>query len=37
MINILDIARSSQDEPKLIVRKAPHAAVSVWRRRNRNA
>jgi hypothetical protein len=31
MIDILDIARSSQDEPKLIVRKAPHAAVwSVW-------
>jgi hypothetical protein len=31
MADILDIARSSQEEPKLIVRKAPHAAVwSVW-------
>ena len=31
MTDILDIARSSQEEPKLIVRKAPHAAVwSVW-------
>ena len=31
MIDILDIARSNQEEPKLIVRKAPHAAVwSVW-------
>jgi hypothetical protein len=31
MIDILDSARSSQEEPKLIVRKAPHAAVwSVW-------
>jgi hypothetical protein len=27
MTDILDIARSSQEEPKLIVRKAPHAAV----------
>ena len=31
MTDNLDIARSSQEEPKLIVRKAPHAAVwSVW-------
>lgn len=31
MTDILDIARSSQEAPKLIVRKAPHAAVwSVW-------
>lgn len=31
MADIPDIARSSQEEPKLIVRKAPHAAVwSVW-------
>ncbi|MGB2648741.1 MAG: hypothetical protein WBC86_14215 [Pseudolabrys sp.] len=31
MTDILDIARSSQEEPKLTVRKASHAAVwSVW-------
>ena len=31
MIDILDTARVSGEEPKLIVRKAPHAAVwSVW-------
>jgi hypothetical protein len=31
MIDILDIARSSQEEPKLTVRKASHAPVwSVW-------
>ena len=31
MNDILDIACSSQEEPKLTVRKAPHAAVwSVW-------
>jgi hypothetical protein len=31
MTDILDIARSSQEAAKLIVRKAPHAAVwSVW-------
>ena len=31
MTDILDIARPSQEEPKLIVRKARHAAVwSVW-------
>jgi hypothetical protein len=31
MTDILDIARSSQEEPQLTVRKAPHAAVwSVW-------
>jgi hypothetical protein len=31
MSNILDTAHMSQGEPKLIVRKAPHAPVwSVW-------
>jgi hypothetical protein len=31
MTDILDNAHVSQDEPKLIVRKAPHAPVwSVW-------
>ena len=31
MIDILNTARSSQEEPKLTIRKAPHAAVwSVW-------
>ena len=31
MTDILDIARTSQEEPNLTVRKAPHAAVwSVW-------
>jgi len=31
MTDILDMAHSSQEEPKLIVRKAPHATVwSVW-------
>jgi hypothetical protein len=31
MSNILDTAHMSQEEPKLIVRKAPHAPVwSVW-------
>lgn len=31
MTDILDTAHVSQDEPKLIVRKAPHAPVwSVW-------
>ena len=31
MTEILDTARVSQEEPKLIVRKAPHAPVwSVW-------
>jgi hypothetical protein len=31
MTNILDNAPTSQDDPTLIVRKAPHAAVwSVW-------
>ena len=31
MTDILDIARSSREQPKLLVRKAPHAAVwSVW-------
>jgi len=31
MTDVLDMSHSSQEEPKLIVRKAPHAAVwSVW-------
>jgi len=31
MTDILDTARVGREEPKLIVRKAPHAAVwSVW-------
>jgi hypothetical protein len=31
MTDILDIVRSSREEPKLVVRKAPHAPVwSVW-------
>ncbi|MGA8968320.1 MAG: hypothetical protein WB499_03765 [Pseudolabrys sp.] len=31
MSDILDTARVSSEEPKLIVRKAPHAAIwSVW-------
>jgi hypothetical protein len=31
MTNILNTARVSREEPKLIVRKAPHASIwSVW-------